>query len=201
MKPVTIFLDEGHYEGCPGKRSPKFEDGSQFFEWKYCRELGKRIKTKCDELGIKCIRTTNSDNQTSLTKRANHINDLYKREKKLGRLALMISLHANAASSNGDWCNATGWEVFTTEGTTNSDKFAKILCDLFPSIFPDKRLRGHKEKNFTLLYKVNCPCVLTENFFYDNKEECLWMQTEEVINKLVDLHISAIQKWLNDNGK
>lgn len=195
MKNITILLDEGHYEGCPGKRSPKFEDGSQFFEWEYCRKLGQKIKERCDELGIKCIRTTNSDVEQSLTERAEHINDLFKREKKLGRTALLISLHANAAS-NDTWGTATGWEVFTTEKTTNSDKFANILCDLFPSIFPDKKLRGHKEKNFTLLYKVNCPCVLTENFFYDNKEECLWMQQDDTINRIVDLHIEAIKEYI-----
>lgn len=195
MKNITIFLDEGHYDGCPGKRSPKFEDGSQFFEWKYCRELGKRIKEECDSLGIKCIRTTNRDVETSLTERAEHINNLFRREKKLGRSALLISLHANAAS-NGEWGKATGWEVFTTERTTNSDKFANILCEIFPSIFPDKKLRGHKEKDFTLLYRVNCPCVLTENFFYDNKEECLWMQEEDTINKIVQLHVEAIKKWV-----
>ena len=195
MKNITIFLDEGHYDGCPGKRSPKFEDGSQFFEWKYCRELGKRIKEECDSLGIKCIRTTNRDVETSLTERAEHINNLFRREKKLGRSALLISLHANAAS-NGEWGKATGWEVFTTERTTNSDKFANILCEIFPSIFPDKKLRGHKEKDFTLLYKVECPCVLTENFFYDNKEECLWMQEEDTINKIVKLHVEAIKKWV-----
>lgn len=195
MKNITIFLDEGHYDGCPGRRSPKFEDGSQFFEWKYCRELGKRIKEECDSLGIKCIRTTNRDVETSLTERAEHINNLFRREKKLGRSALLISLHANAAS-NGGWGKATGWEVFTTERTTNSDKFANILCEIFPSIFPDKKLRGHKEKDFTLLYRVNCPCVLTENFFYDNKEECLWMQEEDTINKIVQLHVEAIKKWV-----
>ena len=195
MKNITILLDEGHYDGCPGKRSPKFEDGSQFFEWKYCRELGKRIKEECDSLGIKCIRTTNRDVETSLTERAEHINNLFRREKKLGRSALLISLHANAAS-NGEWGKATGWEVFTTERTTNSDKFADILCEIFPSIFPDKKLRGHKEKDFTLLYKVDCPCVLTENFFYDNKEECLWMQEEDTINKIVKLHVEAIKKWV-----
>ena len=195
MKNITIFLDEGHYDGCPGKRSPKFEDGSQFFEWKYCRELGKRIKEECDSLGIKCIRTTNKDVETSLTERAEHINNLFRREKKLGRSALLISLHANAAS-NGEWGKATGWEVFTTERTTNSDKFANILCEIFPSIFPDKKLRGHKEKDFTLLYRVDCPCVLTENFFYDNKEECLWMQEEDTINKIVKLHVEAIKKWV-----
>ena len=195
MKNITIFLDEGHYDGCTGKRSPKFEDGTQFFEWKYCRELGKRIKQECDSLGIKCIRTTNKDVEASLTERAKHINNLFRREKKLGRSALLISLHANAAS-NGVWGNATGWEVFTTEQTTNSDKFANILCDIFPSIFPDKKLRGHKEKNFTLLYKVDCPCVLTENFFYDNKKECVWMQQEDTINKIVKLHIEAIKEWI-----
>lgn len=195
MKNITIFLDEGHYDGCPGKRSPKFEDGSQFFEWQYCRELGKRIKEKCDTLGIKCLRTTNEQNQESLSERAECINNLYRREKKLGKSALMISLHANAAS-NGTWNSATGWEVFTTEGTTNSDKFAKILCEIFPKIFPDKKLRGHKEKNFTLIHKVQCPCVLTENFFYDNKEECLWMQQEDTIEKIVDLHVEAIKQWV-----
>lgn len=195
MKNITIFLDEGHYNGCPGKRSPKFEDGSQFFEWQYCRELGKRIKEKCDTLGIKCVRTTNEQNQESLSKRAEHINNLYRKEKKLGRSALMISLHANAAG-NGDWKDATGWEVWTTEKTTNSDKFAKILCEIFPKIFPDKKLRGHKEKNLTIIYKVQCPCVLTENFFYDNREECLWMQQEDTIEKIVDLHVEAIKKWI-----
>lgn len=195
MKNTTIFLDEGHYDGCPGKRSPKFEDGSQFFEWSYARELGRRIKNRCDELGIKCIRTTNTSVEKSLTERAEHINNLFRREKKLGRTALLISLHANAAS-NGEWGKATGWEVFTTEKTTNSDKFANILCDIFPSIFPDKKLRGHKEKNLTLLYRVNCPCVLTENFFYDNKEECLWMQEEDTINKIVELHIEAIKEYI-----
>lgn len=197
MKNVTIFLDEGHYDGCPGKRSPKFEDGTQFFEWKYCREIGRRIKLQCDSLGIKCIRTTNNSNEKSLSERAECINNLYKREKKLGRSALMISIHANAASSTGDWSTATGWEVFTTENTTNSDKFANLLCELFPIIFPEKKLRGHKEKNFTLLYKVQCPCVLTENFFYDNKEECEWMLTEDVICRIVDLHIQAIKKWID----
>ena len=57
-------------------------------------------------------------------------------------------------------------------------------------------MRGHKEKNFTILYKVNCPCVLTENFFYDNKEECLWMQEEDTINKIVELHIKAIKEYI-----
>jgi len=108
----------------------------------------------------------------------------------------MISLHGNAAG-NGNWMSANGWEVWSTVGTTNSDKFAKIMCELFKNIFPERKLRGHKEKNFTLIYKCSCPCVLTENFFYDNKEECKFMLSNDCINRLVKLHVESIKKWVN----
>jgi N-acetylmuramoyl-L-alanine amidase len=204
MKNITILLDEGHYETCPGKRSPVLNDGRQLFEWKFTRELGKRIKEECDKLGIKCIRTTNSDNEKSLTARANSINKYVRAESELGNKSLMISLHGNAAGS-GSWMQGKGWEVWTTEGTTNSDAFANLMCNIYPQIFPESllkgkdkkfQLRGHKEKNFTLIYKCACPCVLTENFFYDNEEECKFMLSEEGLNKIVKLHVESIKEYL-----
>lgn len=196
MKNVTIISDEGHYDGCPGKRSPKTSDGRQLFEWKFTRDLGERIKLTCDQLGIRCIRSTNKDNEKSLTARANYINKIVRQEAELGRSCLMISLHGNAAGSNGTWTKVTGWEVWTTEGTTKSDEFAKLMLKHFPIIFPNKKLRGHKEKNFTVLYKCACPCVLTENFFYDNKEDFELMTSEEGLQKITDLHIAAICDYI-----
>ena len=195
MKPVTVILDAGHGKTTPGKRSERTPDGRQLFEWQYTRELSKRIKMTCDQLGIRCIQANTDETDPSLSERARHINDLFAREKKNGRSALMISLHGNACTSSG-WGQASGWEVYTTEGTTNSDTFAKLMCKHFQIIFPDEKLRGHKEKNFTLIYKVNCPCVLTENFFYDNKHDFEIMMSEEGLQKITDLHIAAICDYI-----
>lgn len=199
MKNITILLDEGHYELEPGKRSPVSENGEQLFEWKFTRELGKRIKLTCDQLGIKCIRTTDFTNEKSLTARGNCINKYIREEAEKGNQCLMISLHGNAAGNGSSWMNASGWEVWTTVGTTKSDEFAKLLCKHFPIIFPGKKLRGHKEKDFTLIYKCSCPCVLTENFFYDNKEDFELMMSEKGLQKITDLHIAAICDYVEYN--
>lgn len=204
MKNITIILDSGHGESTPGKRSPILQDGRQLFEWKFTRELSKRIKSELDKLGIKCIQANVDNSDPGLTARANNINRLVRRESELGNKSLMISLHGNAAGS-GSWMQGKGWEVWTTEGTTNSDIFANIMCKIYPTVFPESllkgldkkfKLRGHKEKNFTLIYKCACPCVLTENFFYDNKEECEFMLSEEGINRIVKLHVESIKEYL-----
>lgn len=199
MKNITIILDAGHGKETPGKRSPKTTDGRQLFEWQYTRELSKRIKITLDQLGIKCIQANTDDSDPSLSTRANNINKIVRKESELGRSCLMISLHGNAAGSNGAWAKATGWEVWTTEGTTKSDEFANLLCKHFKIIFSNKRLRGHKEKNFTLIYKCACPCVLTENFFYDNKDDFELTTSEEGLQKITDLHISAICDYIEYN--
>lgn len=205
MKNITIILDSGHGAVTPGKRSPKLPDGRQLMEWKFTRLLSTRIKEELDKLGIKCIQANIDDSDPGLTARANYINRLVRRESELGNKSLMISLHGNAAGNGSSWMQGKGWEVWTTEGTTNSDIFANIMCKIYPTIFPESlakgankkfQLRGHKEKNFTLIYKCACPCVLTENFFYDNKEECEFMLSDAGINRIVKLHVESIKEYL-----
>lgn len=195
MKPLTVILDAGHGKETPGKRSPKLDNGNRLFEWKFTREICNKIYCLLQSEGIKCIIANRNDVDYKLSERATRINNLYNKEKKHGHLAIMISVHGNAAGS-GDWKTAYGWEVFSTKGTTNSDKLAKCFCNVFKNIFPDKRLRGHKEENFTIIYKTNCPCVLTENFFYDNKEECELMLSEEGQMKIAELHVEAIKEYI-----
>lgn len=195
MKPLTVILDAGHGKETPGKRSPKLDNGNRLFEWKFTREICNKIYCLLQSEGIKCIIANRDDIDYKLSERATRINNLYNKEKKHGHLAIMISVHGNACG-NGEWKTAYGWEVFSTKGTTNSDKLAKCFCNVFKNVFPDKRLRGHKEENFTIIYKTNCPCVLTENFFYDNKEECELMLSEEGQMKIAELHVEAIKEYI-----
>ena len=196
MKNVTIILDAGHGKLTPGKRSPKLDNGSQFFEWEFTRKLSNAIKKSLDDLNIRCIQSNVDESDPGLSARATNINQIVRQNSELGYQSLMISLHGNAAGE-GNWNSATGWEIWTTEGTTNSDKFAKIMCDTFKEVFPDQKLRGHKEKNFTILYKTACPCVLTENFFYDCKKDLNLITSSEGFQKLVDLHVESIKKYIS----
>lgn len=205
MKNITIILDSGHGAQVAGKRSPVLEDGRQLFEWKFTRELSKRIKAELDNLGIRCIQANVDDSDPGLTARANNINRIVRAESEKGNKSLMISLHGNAAGNSSTWMQGKGWEVWTTEGTTSSDAFANLMCKVYPTIFPESllkgkdkkfQLRGHKEKNFTLIYKCACPCVLTENFFYDNEDECKFMLSNEGLDRIVKLHVESIKEYL-----
>ena len=194
MKNVTIILDAGHGKETPGK---KFTFGKKtLYEWTFSRNLSKRIKTVCDQLLIPCIQANTDDTDPSLTARANNINRIVREEAELGRQCLMISLHGNAGGNGTKPTTASGWEVWSTVGTTKSDEFAKLMCARFKDIFPNQKLRGHKEKNFTVLYKCACPCVLTENFFYDNQSDFELMTSEEGLQKITDLHIAAICDYI-----
>lgn len=195
MKNITVILSAGHGASTCGKCSPD----KKLYEWKFTRELSKRIKLTCDQLGIKCIQANTDDSDPALTTRANNINKIVRKEAELGNQCLMIDLHGNAAGNGSSWMSASGWEVYTTEGTTKSDEFANLLCKHFKIIFPNKKLRGHKEKNFTLIYKCSCPCVLTENFFYDNKEDFELMTSEKGLQQITDLHIAAICDYIEYN--
>lgn len=187
-KNITILLDNGHGKETPGKRSPKWGDGSQLFEWEYNRRVVDAIIAKLDGLGIKNVKIVPEDTDISLSERAARANKICKNTR-----CILISVHCNAGGG-------TGWEVFSTTNKNNSDKLAEVFVETFKKDFPDKRCRGHKEKNFTIIYKANCPCVLTENFFMDTESDCKFLLSEEGFNRVVDLHVNSIIKYMEKYG-
>ena len=191
-KNILVLLDNGHGSTTPGKKSLKLDDGSQLFEWSYTREITQRISNKLSELDIDNIRIVETDDDISLSERSSIANEYTNKHK-----CIFISVHCNAAGNGKQWSKANGWEIWSTEKKNNSDKLAQCFLDVFNDVFPNKKLRGHKEKNFTVIYKTNCPSVLTENFFMDNKEECEYLLSEEGKEKITELHVAAILKYLN----
>ena len=163
-----VILDNGHGDETPGKCSPDLS----LFEWKWNREFVQLLKDKLEAMGYTVFVIVPEDNDIALTARAKRVNKIC--DQYGAGNCILISIHINAAGM-GNWMNATGWSAWTTKGKTNSDKLAECLCNA--CIDENIKLRtdmsdGDKdyESNFTVIYLANCPAVLTENMFMDNKK-------------------------------
>lgn len=100
MRKLVIFLDNGHGEETGGKRSPKWADMPQIFEWEYTRRLVKKIYCELNELGFKAFVITPEDKDISITERTKRIK---KYEKEYGKEnCLTISVHLNAFDGSSD---------------------------------------------------------------------------------------------------
>lgn len=195
MNKLVILLDNGHGNNTPGKRSPKWKDIPQIFEWEYTRELVNKIHCALVDLGFKSIIVTPEDIDISLSERTRRIREY---EKQFGKKnCLTISVHLNAFDPSP---NARGWEAHTYLGHSISDVYAKEFYKQAKKYLSDNtRLRlGDSEadpdwdSNFAILRDVAGAAILTENCFMTNYEDCKYLLSEEGKKELVQLHVDAI---------
>lgn len=70
---------------------------------------------------------------------------------------------------------------------------------------PSMKLRGdysdgdiNYEEGFYLFRHTLCHCVLTENGFMTNGQECRWLQTESALEAIVQTHVDGIAEYLSE---
>jgi N-acetylmuramoyl-L-alanine amidase len=187
------ILDNGHGNNTPGKRSPVWSDGSQLFEWEFNRDIVDRIAyTLSCRNDIRFHVLVPEENDISLSERVERVNTLVKTNFN----SILVSIHANAGGGHG-------WEVWTAVSSAISaaDRVAKVFFAEACKEFPESHMRvgtsvnePHKEANFTILKNTICPAILTENFFYDNEEECRMMMTSGFRQRVANMHILGILK-------
>lgn len=206
-KRFWILLDNGHARSTKGKRSPVLEDGRQLFEYKFNRDIVRRITTMLDKEGISyIIITPEIDYDVPLLVRASRVNQYC---NKFGKdNCLLISIHANAMGDGSTWNSCRGWSVWTTKGKTKSDKYADILFKEAKKILPSYGMTLKSdlsdgdydfEDNFTIIYKTKCPAVLTENLFMTNKKDCEFLLSDEGRDVIAQIHVNAIKQIINEN--
>lgn len=182
-------LDNGHGEDTPGKRSPKFDDGSQMFEYELVRDVNRRIMARLDEFGVKYTNLVPELKDISLKERVIRANDLTADLPKI-----YLSIHANAAGSGG-WATASGMECWYMVGSTRGQKLASVFQKhLVPLGWKDRgiRFRTPAQQSFYVLRKTSMPAVLTENGFYTDLAECTLLRTDEFRQKIAEAHVQAI---------
>ena len=191
---IYVILDNGHGYDTPGKCSPD----KRLYEWSWNRDIVKRISAKLNELNIPNEILVTEDFDVSLNERVNRANKMSLMAKKQGLEPILISIHINAAG-NGSWKSANGWSVWVSNNASvKSREFAQILYAEAEELGLKGNRYTPKERyctdNFYILKNTNCPAVLTENMFQDNKDDVEFLLSEEGKNKITELHIEGIKK-------
>ena len=194
-----ILLDNGHASTTAGKRSLVLEDGRQLFEYEFNRDVVRRIAERLEKLGVPYeILVPEVDKDIALSTRAARANKYC--EQYGVKNCLFISVHSNAAGDGSKWMTAKGFSCYTSKGETASDPIAEVFMKkaeevLDPLGYTIRKWSAKKyswEENYTVLVKTKCPAVLTENLFYDNKNEVEFLLSDEGRDAIAELHVRSI---------
>ncbi len=195
------LLDNGHggiIDGLyqtEGKRSPNWDDGSILYEGEFNRAIVNRLIEMLTAERINYVNIVPELEDISLNERVKRANSYHSQSS-----CIYVSIHANAGGGKG-------YEVYTSTGTTYSDKVATVLYQEFENQFPDIKMRSDvsdgdvdKEANFYVLKNTKMPAALTENFFMDNEQECKnYLMSREGRDRIAQAHFAAI-KNIEESG-
>lgn len=192
---MKILIDNGHGENTPGKRSP---DG-RLQEWAYTREIADMVVFGLRKHGIDAERIVKENIDVSLSERCKRANNIYRETRKN---AILVSIHCNAAGNGTSWMNARGWGVYVSD---NASFNSKMLASSLAQVAISKGVTVRKQapgqdywvQNLAICRDTNCPAVLTENFFQDNKEDVEYLLSSEGKRTVANIHVEGIINYLN----
>ena len=197
---TVILIDNGHGKETPGKCSP---DGS-LKEYAWAREVACMV---CDILqaeGYNAKLLVPEERDVPLAERAARANKFDKNK------SVLISIHVNAAGSDGRWRNARGWRIFTTRGITEADTLAEFIWKAAKATFRapltvgsySSQPLGHDwENDFYIIKKSYMPAVLVENFFQDNKEDVAYMLTAAGKAACAEVIVAGVKDYFRNGRK
>lgn len=214
-KNIIEYWDPGHGVDTAGKCSPD----CSLLEYKKARELVKDIVAKRRAMGYDARILVPEETDVPLSERCRRVNETC---NKVGKdKVIVISVHCNAAGSDGKWKTAGGWCVYTSPGQTKADILATDIWNaanecLKPYIdrFPILKEQGAYDKKqvpiradwsdgdpdyearFYILMHTQCPAVLTESLFQDNKADVDFLLSPEGHKAIVDLHVAGVEKYV-----
>lgn len=196
---MKILIDAGHGINTKGKMSP---DG-RLKEYEWARDIAQRLEASLKANGCDVQRIVPETEDVSIPIRCNRVNAIC---KQVGaKNVVLVSIHNNA-SGNGAWGTAKGFSVFVSKNaSSNSKKLASIFTDegIARNMMGNRSIPSCKywtwswtKNDIGILKNTSCPAVLTENGFMDNKEECDYLLSEKGKQDFVDLHVTAIEKYI-----
>jgi N-acetylmuramoyl-L-alanine amidase len=177
MSRKLIALDNGHGIKTPGKRTPKWTDGTVsiytkkdfMHEWEFNRGVVKRLKPLLEANGFAVLEVSPTDVDTGLMKRVKLAND--------AKADIFVSVHANALGNV--WNERVEGIETLTMGTGSGLKLGQILQK---HLVWATGLRDRGMKDGTKLAVVRytkMPSALVECGFMDNPAEAKMLNMAE----------------------
>ena len=188
-------LDNGHGSKTAGKRSPVLEDGRQILEYRFNRDIVRRIEIILKRIGVAYyIVVPEVDTDNFLEGRVNRVN-----QKSSSLPKLFVSVHSNAAPAPfGKWASPSisGIETWFYHNSRRGKKMAAVFQKhlIEKTGFKNRHIKSRPGNQFYVLRKTGMTAVLTENGFYNNKAECLKLLTDEVRDQIAQAHVDAIME-------
>ncbi len=189
----TVILGTAHGSNVAGKHSP---DG-RLREWKYSREVCRQVRDALVAMGVKCVIDIEADVESSLRERVALVNRLVAQHGD----CVYVSIHNNAAASDGKWHDARGFCAFVApNASTASRQLATTLHRhaLAMGLGGNRRYpaTGYYVKSLAVCRDTRCPAVLTENLFQDNRADVDFLLSPAGQRTIVDLHVASILDFL-----
>ena len=190
-----LILDNGHGSNTPGKCSPD----RTLREYAWTRLMTDLIARKARARGIRTEIIVPETIDVSLSTRSARANAIAR--KNGVKKCLFISVHINAAGADGKWHNASGFSAWVARNASQHSKnFASIIDDEMRA----RGLAGNRSRtpqgywtaNFAVIRRTDCPAVLTENLFQDNKEEVKYLLSPKGQDTIADAHVAAVEKYI-----
>ena len=197
---MVILIDNGHGENTAGKRSP---DG-RLREYKYAREIAAEIVKRLKTMDYNAQQLVTEDNDISLSVRCKRVNDICKHFGASN--VLVVSVHCNAAGADGKWHDARGWQACVSlNASAKSKQLASYLFDA--AQVEGLKMRSPKPgqkwwaQNLAICRDTNCPAVLTENLFQDNKQDVEYLLSDKGREAIINLHVEGIINYIKSLEK
>lgn len=202
---MIVIIDNGHGANTKGKRSP---DGL-LREAIWARETAYALFKALQARGVEATMITPEMQDVLLQTRVARINKLCR--ERGAKNCLLVSLHLNASGDGMTWGTARGFSAFVCKtASRRSKRFAELLTreaearDLMGNrAMPKRDEDGNRfwtwswtDKDIYILNKSDCPAVLTESGFMDNKADYAMLQSDAGRERIVALHVEAIMQYL-----
>jgi N-acetylmuramoyl-L-alanine amidase len=187
--PEKMYVFE---ESCAGTSAK--EHGLTFYEGVNNRAIVDELIVLMKEAGFDYERVYDEILDTPLRERVAKANALHAKNKR----CIYISIHSDAMPDNAHG-KGSGFSIYTSKGETDSDTIAKIFCDTYGDYLKEFKFRkdlsdgdADFEEDFYVLRKTNCPAILIENLFFDNRREAEYLMSKRGRQKIADILFLAI---------